>query len=98
MAMDYLSIPGKFLLCLQMDWLMKNMTATSVDVEQTFSQGCLVLSHVHSRLSVQSMQALLCLGGWSKMGLVEDDNVKSVARLPEVDGEKEELTIDWDAL
>jgi hypothetical protein len=81
-----------------MDLLKKNMTATSVDVERTFSQGRLILSHVRSRLSVQSTRALLCLGGWSKMGLVEDDDVKSAARLPEVDGEEEELSLDWDAL
>jgi len=97
MAMDYLSIP-ELLLCLRMDLLMKNMTATSVDVEQTFSQGCLILLHVRSCLSVQSMRVLLCLGRWSKMGLVEDDDVKSAARLPEVDREEEELAIGWDAL
>jgi len=96
--MDYLSIPGDFFLCLQMYLLMTNITATSVDVEWTFSQGRLVLSHVHSRLSVQSTRALLCLAGWSKMGLVSDNNVKSAAVLPEVDGEEEELALDWDAL
>ena len=77
---------------------MTNITATSVDVERTFSQGRLLLSHVRGRLSVQSTRALLCLGGWSKMGLVKDDDVKAVARLPEVDGEEEELALDWDAL
>ena len=81
-----------------MDLLMKNMTATLVDVERTFSQGRLILLHVRSCLSVQSMRVLLCLGGWSKMGLVEDDDVKSAARLPEVDREEEELAIGWDAL
>lgn len=78
--------------------LITSITATSVNVEWTFSQGRLVLSHVHSHLSVQSTQALLCLGGWSKMGLVKDDDVKSAAVLPEVDGEEEELALGWDAL
>jgi len=58
-------------LCFQMYLLMTNTTATSVDVERTFSQGRLVLSHLRSRLSVQSTQALLCLGVWSKMGYVK---------------------------
>ncbi len=98
MAMDHLSIPGDFFLCLQMYLLTTNITATSVDVEQTFSQGRLVLLHVCSHLSVQSTRALLCLTGWSKMGLVSDDNMKSAAVLPEVDGEEEELALDWDAL
>ena len=96
--MDYLSIPGKNFFVLANGLADENITTTSVDVERTFSQGHLVLSHVHSCLSVQSTRALLCLGIWSKMGLVEDDDVKSTARLPEVDGEEEELAIDWDAL
>ena len=74
------------------------ISATSVDVERTFSQGRLVLSHVRSRLSVQSTRALLCLGGWSKMGLVHDDDMKSAAVLPEVDGEEDELAVNWDAV
>jgi hypothetical protein len=41
--------------------LMVNI-ATSVDVEQVFSKGRLVLPHVQNRLSVQSTCALLCLG------------------------------------
>jgi len=98
MAMDYLSIPGMFFYVCQMYLLMTIIAATSVDVERTFSQGRLVLSHVRSRLSVQSTRALLCLAGWSKMGLVNDDDVKSAAALPEVDGEEEELSLDWDAL
>jgi succinyl-CoA synthetase alpha subunit len=32
------------------------------------------------------------------MELVKDDDVKSVAVLSEVDGEEEELALDWDAL
>lgn len=78
--------------------LMKIITATSVDVERTFSQGRLVLSHVRSRLSVQSTRALLCLAGWSKMGLVKDEDIKSAVVLPEVDGEEEELALNWDAV
>ena len=32
------------------------------------------------------------------MGYVRDDDVKSAAVLPEVDGEEEELADDWDSL
>ena len=74
--------------------------ATSVDVEQTFSQGRLLLSHIHNRLSVQSTQALLCLGVWSEMGYVRDQDVKAATILPEVEqgDEDEDLPDDWDAI
>ena len=79
-------------------WYIYNITATSIDVEQTFSQGRLLLSHVCSRLSVQSTWALLCIGVWSLMGYVKDKDVKVAAVLPEVNGEEEELAADWDSL
>jgi len=64
MAINYLSIPGMSFPHLVSPLLM-HIVATSVDVERTFSQGRLVLSHVRNRLSVQSTRALLCLGVWS---------------------------------
>ena len=70
----------------------------SIDVKQTFSQGQLLLLHIHSRLSVQSMRALLCVRVWSLMGYVKDEDVKAAAVLPEVNGEEEELATDWDSL
>ena len=72
--------------------------ATSVDVERTFSQGRLLLSHVRSRLSVQSTRALLCVGIWSLLGYGKDDDVKAAAVLPAVDGKEEELADDWDSI
>ena len=57
-----------------------------------------MLSHIHSQLSVQLMCALLCLGVWSLMGYVKDDDVNSAAVLHEVDGEEEELAHDWDSI
>jgi len=78
--------------------LMTYATAMSVDVEWTFSQGRLVVSHLRSRLSIQSTQALLCLGVWSKMGYIKDIDVKSAALLPEVDREEDELAYDWDSV
>jgi hypothetical protein len=74
------------------------VSATSVDVERTFSQGRLILSHVRSRLSVQSTRALLCLGVWSTMGYVRDSDILPAAVLPEVDGPEDELANDWDAI
>ncbi|KAJ3513591.1 hypothetical protein NLJ89_g2860 [Agrocybe chaxingu] len=74
--------------------------ATSVDVERVFSQGRLLLSHVRSRLSVQSTRALICLGCWSNLGYVKDADVKAVTVLPEVPAgeEEEELAAGWDAI
>jgi hypothetical protein len=72
--------------------------ATSVDVERVFSKGRLVLSHVWNALSMQSTRALLCLGAWSKMGLVKDKDVMQVAKLPDVNGCEAELGVDWDQI
>jgi hypothetical protein len=69
-----------------------------VDVERVFSRGRLVLSHVRSRLGVQSTRALLCLGEWSKLGYVKDEDVKAVTVQPEVDGEEDELEENWDKI
>ena len=100
MAMDYLSIPGKHSLFVVNGFPHPdiNLTATSVAVERTFSQGRLVLSHVRSRLCVQSTHALLCVGVWSVLGYVKDSDVKAAAVFPEVDGKEDELTEDWDSL
>lgn len=73
-------------------------TATSVDVERTFSQGRLLLSHIRNRLSVQSTRALLCLGVWSLMGYVKDKDLKAATVLPEADSNEKDLAYDWDAI
>ncbi|KIL54603.1 hypothetical protein M378DRAFT_47609, partial [Amanita muscaria Koide BX008] len=52
--------------------------ATSVDVERLFSRGRLVLAHTRSRLSVLSTRSLLCLGSWSLLDLVRDEDVRAV--------------------
>jgi hypothetical protein len=95
MALDYLSIPGVSIITT----LVPNLTislATSVDVERVFSKGRIVLSHVQNGLSVQSTRALLCLGAWSALGLVEDEDVALVAKLADVDGCEADLDNDWD--
>lgn len=92
MALDYLNIPGTFsvhwsLISLIYDTIV--VIATSVEVERLFSQGCLVLSHTRSRLSVNSTRALICLGSWSLLGLVHDEDVRAVMDLDEIEGVKE---------
>jgi len=54
-----------------------------VDVERVFSKGRLLLSHVRNRLSAESTQALLCLGNWSKAGLVKKEDIQAAAQLPD---------------
>jgi hypothetical protein len=73
--------------------------ATSVDVEHIFSHGWLILSHVHDRLSAQTMCALLCLGSWSLIGMVKDEDMLKVAILEDEEGEEEvELDDGWDVI
>jgi hypothetical protein len=101
MALDYLSIPGKFKYLDIGNFLDHQfILATSVDVERTFSQGRLLLSHIRNRLSIQSTRALLCLGIWSEMGYVRDKDVKAATVLPEVgsDEDDDDLGDDWDAI
>ena len=74
------------------------MTTTSVDVEQTFSRGHVLLSHVCNQLSVQTTHSLLCLGDWSLLGLVLDSDLRAVALLPEVDGVEEAMADGWDTI
>ena len=70
-----------------------------MDVERVFSQGRLLLSHIRSRLSVQSTRALMCLGVWSKLGFITDSDIKAaVVVLPELTGDEEELGINWDRI
>jgi hypothetical protein len=72
--------------------------ATSVDVERLFSRGRLILSHVRNRLSAQSTRALLCVGLWSELGLVESEDIIHVSKLPDVIGEEEAMDEGWDRI
>lgn len=89
MATNYLSIPGALRMHSKYYLYSFLCIATSVDVEHLFSRGHLILSHTWSCLSVTSTWALLCLGSWSLMGLVRDENVEAVAKLDEVDTQLE---------
>ena len=72
--------------------------ATSTDVECIFSQGRVLLSHVHNWLSSQSIWALMCLGSWSWIGLVKDKDIFAVTVLAEVEGDEDALEEGWDAI
>lgn len=70
-----------------------------MDVERLFSRGRLILSHVRSRLNVQSTRALLCLGYWSQLGLVKNEDVLAISNLGDVVGDEElELENGWDQI
>jgi hypothetical protein len=61
-------------------------TGTSVDVERLFSRGQLVLSHTWGQLSITSTRVLLCLGLWSLLGLIWNEDLEEVGNLDEIDG------------
>ena len=71
---------------------------TSVNIERLFSRGRLLLSHVRSRLSVQSTWALLCLESWSELNLIKPDDVNNITMLPDVEGEEQEMAHGWDSI
>ncbi|KIJ15694.1 hypothetical protein PAXINDRAFT_11294 [Paxillus involutus ATCC 200175] len=58
----------------------------------------LSLSYVRNHLSAQMTHALLCVGLWSLLGLVKDNDVLQVAMLCDVEGEEEELEDGWDSI
>ncbi len=76
------------------------MLATSVNVERLFSRGRLVLSHVRSRLSVQTTRAILCLNSWSRNKLVNTEDVLLISKEEDLlDGEAEpKLERGWDKI
>jgi hypothetical protein len=66
-------------------------------VERVFSKGRILLSHLRSRLSVQSTRALMCVAEWSAKGFVKDKDIKVAVTLPEVN-DNEELELGCDAI
>ncbi|KZV80205.1 putative AC transposase, partial [Exidia glandulosa HHB12029] len=59
--------------CMARDYLI--IPATSVDVERVFSRGRQLLPYNRNRLSTDSIRALLCVGAWSRMDFVRDNDV-----------------------
>ena len=74
------------------------LSATSVYIERIFSKGQILLSHLHGHLSVQLTRALLCLGNWSKLGLIKAEDVQAVVLLAEEKDEEcdREVEKGWD--
>ena len=75
-----------------------HVAATTVDVERVFSKGRILLPHIRNRLSAQSTHALMCIGAWSELGYVKDDDIKAVTMHEEVEGEEKALEDGWDAI
>ena len=76
MAHNYLSIPGKHVQVYLFYYIIFiDFQATTVDVEHIFSCGQLVLPYVRSHLNVQSTHALMCVGSWSLLGLIDDSDI-----------------------
>lgn len=77
-------------------------TATSVDVERTFSRGCRLLTHVHSHLGAQTMHATLCLGDWVCWDLVSSKDICTVVWMDEVTADAAENDYEmedgWDCI
>ncbi len=67
-------------------------------MERVFSRGRLVLPYVRSRLSVQSTRALMCVGSWSLLGLINDSDIKAALGMDVVNGEEDELPVGWDSI
>jgi hypothetical protein len=70
----------------------------SIDVEHVFSKGQLLLLHVHSCLSIQSMCAPLCLGTWSALDLVKDSDIRACLSVNEGDKDENDLPECWDSI
>ena len=96
MALDYLTVPGESC-SFQLQGNLTHVHCSYICWCGTCIHGWLVLSHVRSRLSAQSTQALVCLGSWSLGGLVVDSDVLAVGSLADVEGDEEqELGESWD--
>jgi hypothetical protein len=72
----------------------------TVDVERVFSHGRLILLHIRNRLAVQSTPVSLCVGLWSSLGLVKDDDIKMSLSIDDIRGKEDDLSLseDWDAI
>jgi hypothetical protein len=99
MALNFLTIPG---MCFIVHFLMFHhqyiIIATSIDVEQLFSHGCLILSHVHSHMSSPTTCALIYLRIWSQLNLIKAQDVETVSKFPDLTGDEDILEDGWDAI
>lgn len=65
------------------------LVASSVDIERIWSCGRTLLPHNRNRLSMASIRALLCLGEWSRKGLVNRDDLIEIASMNDLKGDAE---------
>ncbi|KIK11299.1 hypothetical protein PISMIDRAFT_122933 [Pisolithus microcarpus 441] len=76
--------------------------ATSIDVKCLFSKGRVLMPYLCNCLSSQTMHVLLCLGHWSKLGLIKDEDPhKVISEQPELPGDdlaELELADGWDKI
>lgn len=56
------------------------LTATAVDVEQSFSRGRILINHLRNRLRASSIRALMCFGDWCRHQLVLDADLAAALR------------------
>ena len=50
----------------------------SVDVEQVFSRGWMLLSYERNCLSAESTRVILCLGEWVRLDLLTADKLEEI--------------------
>ena len=98
MALDYLTIPRAYIACSFIRStliLPQSHLATSIDVECFFSHGQLLLSHVRSRLSARTTAAILCLGHWSHLNLIKNEDILKVTSLPDLVSDENIIILNW---
>jgi hypothetical protein len=51
-------------------------------------------------MTAQTTHAILCLGNWSRLGLVKSDDVRAAAALPDVEGMDSDYEMEegWDRI
>ncbi|KAF5334089.1 hypothetical protein D9758_018506 [Tetrapyrgos nigripes] len=106
MALDYLTIPGALttVTLFNKSNLTFHCQQQSTDVERHFSQGRLLLPYVCNRLKAQTTRSLMCLGQWSPLGMIHNDDIKAVVLLDEIpleEGDEDgdiEMPEGWDRI
>lgn len=56
------------------------------------------MNHLRNRLEAESTRALLCLGEWSKLNIVDSKDLRKTAELPDVGINEGELEDGWDRI
>ncbi len=71
-----------------------------MDVERVFSVGRRALTHVRSRLSAQTTRALLCVGAWSRLDLVQKAGLRVLSGLADVQNDDDDYEMEdgWDRI